>query len=80
MLFEHRDLRPHKLALNKAINSGNNQDIEDALQNHLNIIIQKLRSHINTEDEILYTLALDLFTEKELAEMAQAAELPLDNF
>ena len=69
MLFEHRFLHPHKEAVDKAINSGSEAEIKNALYTHVPIIIRKLREHINKEDEVLYTIALSEFTSEELAEL-----------
>jgi len=69
MLFEHKQLKPHKIALEKAINSGNNQDVKDVLNSHAKTIITQLRNHINSEDEILYTIALSEFTKQEIKEL-----------
>ncbi len=69
MLFEHRDLKQHKDAVEKAINSGNEFDLKHILEVHAKIIIQKLRSHINSEDEILYTIAISEFTDNEIKEL-----------
>ncbi|VVB77763.1 Hemerythrin HHE cation binding domain protein [uncultured archaeon] len=66
MLFEHRELNVHKEAINKAIMSGSEFELKDALNKHGKIIIEKLRKHINYEDEILYRITLEIFTPKEL--------------
>jgi hypothetical protein len=74
MLFEHRELKPHKATINKALMSGSNKKMKIALEKSGKIIIKKLRNHINSEDEILYTLALEEFTEEELKELSQSVQ------
>ena len=69
MLCEHRDLRGHKNAIKEAIQSRNEFKLKKALNEHGRIIISKLRKHINDEDEVLYTITLQEFTPKELAEL-----------
>lgn len=66
MLSEHRLLRPHKEALKSAINSGSELEVKNALNMHGKIIIEKLRKHINDEDEVLYRITFEVFTPKEL--------------
>lgn len=69
MLFEHKELRPHKEAIDKALQSHSDIEVKNALHTHATIIIPKLREHISNEDEILYTIAPNEFTEEELQEM-----------
>lgn len=69
MLFDHKKLGIHKEAIKKAINSGNELEVKNALNSHGKIIIEKLRKHINDEDEILYRLTFEIFTPKELDEL-----------
>jgi len=66
MLFDHKTLGVHKEAIKKAISSGSEIKIKEALNNHGKIIIEKLRKHINDEDEILYRITFEVFTPKEL--------------
>ena len=71
MMFEHEELREHKNALKDSINSGNNEKVQNALQENGKILILKLRNHINFEDEFLYRIdlpELDVDKERELAE------------
>jgi hypothetical protein len=42
MLSEHRELKPHKEAIKKAINSGSESEVKDMLNQHGKIIIEKL--------------------------------------
>lgn len=69
MLFDHKTLGVHKDALNKAINSGSEIEVKNALNTHGKIIIEKLRKHINDEDEILYRITFEVFSPKELDEL-----------
>ena len=69
MLFDHRKLRPHKDAMKKAIDSGSEFKVKQALRDHLPIVLKELREHINYEDEVLYRITLDLFTPEELKQM-----------
>jgi hemerythrin-like domain-containing protein len=73
MLFDHKNLRVHKKAIMDAINSG--KGIKEALDNHIKVIIQKLREHIKNEDEILYTIAMSEFTQEEIKAMAKSVNL-----
>jgi len=66
MLFEHKLLRKHKTAVYKAFISGSEFEIKKALNNDLKIIIEKLREHINDEDDVLYILTLEEFDANEL--------------
>ena len=76
MLSEHKELKPHIEAIKKAINSGNESEVKNMLNQHGKIIIQKLRKHINDEDEILYRITFEVFTPKELdmLEMFEGAD------
>jgi len=69
MLFDHKILRVHKDAIKNAINSKSELKVKDALNTHGKIIIEKLRKHINDEDEILYRITFEIFTPKELDEL-----------
>jgi hemerythrin-like domain-containing protein len=66
MSFEHKQLKPHKEKIYNTINSGNNEEIKKVLEKHGKIIIEKMRKHINDEDEVLYTITLQEFTPDEL--------------
>jgi len=70
MFFEHSQLSPHKEALINAINSGNDSKIKEALGRHATVIILKLREHINKEDEVLYRITLEQFTDEEIERAA----------
>jgi len=59
MLFEHRALKSHKQALLDAINSGSEWELKKTLDFHGKIVIEKLREHINKEDEVLLTISLE---------------------
>lgn len=59
MLMEHVALKPHKLAVENAIKAGSEQELHNAMNLHGKVIIQKLREHINSEDEVLYTVAIE---------------------
>ena len=69
MMFEHRKLKKHKDALNLALESGSDAKIRRALEGHVRIIIKELREHINYEDEVLYRITLEIFSDEELREM-----------
>ena len=72
MLFEHKELRSHKNILLEAINSGNEEKIKKALEEQGVLIIKKIREHINKEDEILYRITLENFTQEEIIEAERA--------
>ncbi len=69
MLFEHKVLRPHKEAMMKAVNSGSELEMKKALNDNAVVIIKNLREHITDEDEVLYRITLQLFTNEELKEI-----------
>jgi hemerythrin-like domain-containing protein len=69
MTCEHRDLRGHVKKMKEAINSGSDYRIRKCFHDDLRIIVGKIRRHMLVEDEVLYTLALEVFTDEELAEM-----------
>ena len=69
MLWDHKELKPHKEALKKAIATVGEIRIKEALNTHGKIIIEKLRKHINDEDEVLYRITFEVFTPKELDEL-----------
>jgi DUF438 domain-containing protein len=68
MFFEHSQLALHKNALAKAIYSGSEIRVREALKKHGSFIILKLREHINLEDEVLYRITLSQFTDEEISE------------
>jgi len=74
MTSEHEDIRDHIVALKDAINSGSDYKIKECLARDLRVVVDKIREHMTQEDEVLYTLALNEFTEDELIEMARAIE------
>lgn len=59
MRLDHKALKGHKDAILRAMNSGNDFEIKKALHVDGRIIIEKLRKHINDEDDILYSVVLD---------------------
>jgi len=69
MLLEHGELKKHKEAVTQAISSGSEPVLKQALLTHGKIIIQKLREHINKEDEVLYTMAMEELTPKEIEDI-----------
>lgn len=69
MLFEHGVLKKHRDALVSAINSGNDIELKNCLKKSGVFIIGELRKHINSEDEILYTTAMNEFTKEEIKEL-----------
>lgn len=66
MLFEHEQIRPHGVAIIEAINSGDDSKTKVALEKHGRIIINKIRAHINSEDEILFRITRENFTDEEM--------------
>ena len=72
MLFEHGQMRKYKEKLLNAINSGNNERVKNALNNEWKKVVELLRDHINTEDEILYRITEEQFSKKELADAEKA--------
>jgi len=66
MMFEHKELKPHKEAINNAINSGNDEEVKKALEENGRFIIIKLQEHIDFEDEILYRVELPELSDEDL--------------
>ena len=58
LLFDHKELKKHRKEMLKAINSGSEFKLRKALEKSGKIIIQKLKKHIEEEDEILYRITL----------------------
>jgi len=75
MTCGHADLREHMKGVRDAINSGSEFRVKKSFDEDLAVIIKKLREHIEMEDEILYTVALDEFSAEELREMAALIKL-----
>jgi len=71
MLCEHKELKPHREAITKAIASGSEFELKNTLNKNGKVIIEKLRKHINDEDEVLYRITLEVFTPKELDELEE---------
>jgi hemerythrin-like domain-containing protein len=69
MTCEHRDIAGHIRGIKSAINSGKDSDVKKSFDKDLRVVVDKIRDHMNKEDEVLYTIALSEFTEEELAEM-----------
>ena len=74
MTCEHKDIGGHVKKLKDAINSGNDFEVRECLSKDLRVIVDKIREHMAIEDEVLYSLALNLFTDEELNEMVKAIE------
>lgn len=68
MIFEHGGLKPLKEALINAMNSGSEEKIKETLEGSGRVILGKIRTHINFEDEILYRITLENFTQEEIEE------------
>lgn len=75
MLCQHGELRKYKEAINKAIASGSEIKVKEALNTHGKAMVEKFRKHINDEDEILYRITLEIFTPKELDELEEKEEI-----
>ena len=71
MTCGHRDLRGHIRKMKEAINSGSDYRIRKAFHDDLRVIVGKIRRHMLMEDEVLYTIALEEFSEEELKEMGE---------
>ena len=70
MLFEHKILRQHKEMMFRAISSGSEAKMREALDSNLSVILKELRKHMNSEDEVLFTISEEEFTDDELSELA----------
>ena len=74
MTCEHKDISGHIGAFKNAINSGDDSAVRDSLKEDLRVIVNKIREHMLQEDEVLYSVALNFFTDEELAEMVDALD------
>jgi len=75
MTCEHRDLRGHIKGMKQAINSGSEINLRNAFGKDLQVIITRIKNHMEKENEILYTIAREEFTPQEWTDM----EKVLDN-
>ena len=66
LLCEHREIRPHITSLKKAINSGSEFKVKQALENNGRKLIKKIRDHKDKEDEVFYAVTIDMFTPDEI--------------
>lgn len=71
MTCEHRDLRSHIARIKEAIGSGSEARVKDCFDRDLKELIRKIREHRDSEDEVLYTIALEEFTPEELEEIGR---------
>ena len=70
IIFEHKKLKPHKEKIKNAIESGSEFNIKESLNKDLRKIVFLLREHISKEEEILYSIPLEvIFNEKEKEEI-----------
>lgn len=69
MKFQHKSMRIHKDAIDRALRSRSEYEMKKALHADGTVIIAKLRKHIKFEDEILYTITLSEFSGEELKEL-----------
>ncbi|MBI2629177.1 hemerythrin domain-containing protein [Candidatus Pacearchaeota archaeon] len=67
VLFEHQELRGHKKVLNDAINSGSDIRIMVALDTDGRMLINKLRKHIEDEEESILNNSLNINQIKNLS-------------
>lgn len=72
MLCEHKDLKSHKQAIDKAIASGSQIEMKNALENHLMVLIHKFRKHMEDEENVLYAITIEVFTPEELEEIEKS--------
>lgn len=54
--FEHGELKKHREAIQKAINSGSEAKLKESLENHGRKLIERMRKHVNYEDQYIYAL------------------------
>jgi len=73
MTCEHKDIRVHVDRIKDAINSGSDFKVRTCFDRDLRPLLVNVRKHMNMEDEVLYRIASDDFTEEELKEMGRAA-------
>ncbi|MFH1500997.1 MAG: hemerythrin domain-containing protein [archaeon] len=66
MLFDHRELKPYKDTIKRAIESGSEFEVKRALRVSGKVISEKLREHIQDEENALFSAVLDQYTKEEL--------------
>lgn len=71
MRTDHIALKPHKEKLEKAIESHQNQALVKSIHTDLEIIIAKFRKHIQMEEEIIYTISPEEFTDEEIKQLEE---------
>lgn len=69
MMTQHRDLKLHKIAIDEAIYSGSQVEMKKALDEHVKVMIEKFRGHINTEENILFAITIEIFSPEEMDEI-----------
>ena len=65
----HRELRPHKIAIDKAIASGSQTQMRKALDEHGTAMIELFRKHMGDEENILFSITSEIFTPEEIGEI-----------
>ncbi|MBS3089000.1 hemerythrin domain-containing protein [Candidatus Pacearchaeota archaeon] len=72
--FEHGALRRHRERIRAALISGAALKIEEIINLDLNIVIAKIREHMNKEDSVLYGVSWESLKEKDLDEVKRIVE------
>jgi hemerythrin-like domain-containing protein len=72
ILCEHKDFKPFRDRIINAINSGDNSKVKEALDIAGNQLLNNLRRHINDEEQVLYSISLEVFTPEQIEKAGRA--------
>src|SRR3989344_2504377 len=67
--FEHGELRKHQNAIKDGMSSGSEFKLKESLENNGKEMIKKIRTHINFEDEFIYTIPISQFKESTITKL-----------
>ena len=67
--FEHQELRGYKKIIHDTIKSGNESEIKTVFDTDLIMMIDKLRAHLKTENEIIDNVHFEKFSQQEIKEL-----------
>ena len=72
--FEHGELKKHQEAIILAINSGSEAKIKEALEINGKRLIDKIRTHISFEDELIYTIPIEMLNPETIEKLEEFHE------
>ena len=68
---DHEYLCGHIKNMKEAINSGDDYRVRKCFEDDLKVLIEKIKKHMELEDDILYTVSPDEFSDSEVNEMKE---------